>query len=70
MEAKLNEEWLEMRKINKRGGWFYYIANSNPINWNGGKSSKTINVDSTFIKEARVSESDFYCIYLEIKSTN
>ena len=29
-----------MYKINKRGKWFYYIANTNPINWNGGDLQK------------------------------
>ena len=47
-----------MPKIHRPGGWFYYIANSKPINYNkrgmGGGSAKTINVDSTFIKETRV----------------
>ena len=44
-----------MPKIHRRGGWFYYIANSKPINYNkrgmgGGGSAKAINVDSTFVK--------------------
>ena len=41
----------KMCNIYKRGEWFYYIANKLVME---GKSSKTINVDITFIKKIRV----------------
>ena len=55
-----------MCKTNKRRGWFYYIGNSKPwltippfdVYCNkrrmGGKSSITLKVDSTSVKETRV----------------
>ena len=60
-----------MCKTNKLGGWFYYIGNSKPwltiprfhVYCNkrrmGGKSSITLKVDSTFMKETRVHSTYF-----------